>query len=135
MTQLKIHYSFYISIIFTLSACSTPPHWLPTGGPSRLIVEKSAKASNTIVHLVDITGAVTQRLQLAERGDSLAQRLGDAALTDTSLIGMGDTLDVSIWEAPPSLLFGSGGGAVCWGYWRSKYECSRFFFSFSNGCV
>lgn len=110
MTQLKIHYSFYISIIATLSACSTPPHWLPTGGPSRLIVEKSAKASNTIVHLVDITGAVTQRLQLAERGDSLAQRLGDAALTDTSLIGMGDTLDVSIWEAPPSLLFGSGGG-------------------------
>jgi polysaccharide export outer membrane protein len=110
MTQLKIAHSLSIAVLLSIYGCSNTPNWVATGGPSRSIIETGAKAPNTIVHLVDITGAVTQRLQLAEQSTSLAQRLGDAPLTDTSIIGAGDTLDVAIWEAPPALLFGAGSG-------------------------
>ena len=110
MTQLKVFQPLSIVLLVALYGCSHTPAWLATGGPSRSIIETGAKTPNTIVHLVDITGAVTQRLQLAEQSMSLAQRLGDAPLTDTSIIGAGDTLDVALWEAPPALLFGAGSG-------------------------
>lgn len=60
------------------------------------------------IALVDLDPASRQRIAAFERSLGLAERLGVDSAT-AWLIGPGDTLDIALWEAPPAVLFGSGG--------------------------
>ncbi len=91
-----------------LSACSTPPTWLPTSGPSRAQVEESAATPNDMgIQLVDVNDAVARRV-LASQRQSLFSEVFDATAQSGYVIGAGDVIEVSVWEAPPAALFGSG---------------------------
>lgn len=74
-------------------------------GPSRQQVNRvSTQSSLTGVQIVDLDDSVARRLQgIAQPG--FADIFGDAA-APVSIVRPGDVLQISIWEAPPSVLFG-----------------------------
>lgn len=87
-----------------LVACSS----LPNSGPStRNVValgQQQATAEVPEVELIDVNGAVAQSLYQAQVNQSFAQ-LGDGT-SSIGAINIGDVLDITIWEAPPAVLFG-----------------------------
>lgn len=87
-----------------LTACSS----LPNSGPStRNVValgQQQATAEVPEVELIDVNGAVAQSLYQAQVNQSFAQ-LGDGT-SSIGAINIGDVLDITIWEAPPAVLFG-----------------------------
>jgi polysaccharide biosynthesis/export protein len=82
---------------------------LGASGPSAKSIVRAGNpetpAANGIA-LVELDSAVIGRLESARKQQSFAEALGDAAV-DPSIIGAGDTIDVTMWESPPSVLFGS----------------------------
>lgn len=91
-----------------LSACSTPPSWLPTSGPSRAQVEEASVSPNEMgIQIVEVSDAVARRV-LASQRQSLFSEVFGASAQSGYVIGAGDVIEVSIWEAPPAALFNSG---------------------------
>ena len=81
-------------------------------GPSRGAIEKSASLPApglpvAGLKIVDVTNDVVSELSLApsDRRDVFAQDLGGAEPVGTT-VGIGDTIEVTIWEASPPALFG-----------------------------
>ena len=77
-------------------------------GPSTRAVRSASTKTvgNADIKIVDVNDAVTRQLLTGYRSAGFADALGDAPLPGT-IIGRGDVLDISIWEAPPAVLFGS----------------------------
>ncbi|WP_374550519.1 polysaccharide biosynthesis/export family protein [Sphingobium yanoikuyae] len=95
-----------------LSACAG----LPSSGPSTArVVEAGAPGKSTIpdIRIVDINDATIQQVAALHPPRTFLNVLGEGSPQGT-VIGYGDTLDISIWEAPPSVLFGAAsiGGAT-----------------------
>ena len=90
--------------IAVVSSCSL----IPSSGPStRNVValgQQPATAEVPEVELIDVNGAVAQSLYQAQVNQSFAQ-LGDGT-SSIGAINIGDVLDITIWEAPPAVLFG-----------------------------
>lgn len=86
-----------------LPGCST----LPGSGFLRSdLAPDTAEQKLNGIQLVDVTDAVTRQI-LAQRATRLfSESLGTAPI-DARVIGPGDVVEVSIWEAPPASLFGS----------------------------
>jgi polysaccharide export outer membrane protein len=83
-------------------------------GPSRQAVAK-APVDGTVpgLRVVDVTTAVRQGASVGPIGttlaaDDFAAVLGGASPIGTT-VGVGDTIEVTIWEAAPAALFGAGG--------------------------
>lgn len=77
-------------------------------GPTRGAVEKAA-AQPTIpgLHVVDVSNEVAGRLAAdSPQRDTFAQDFGEAQAVG-NVVGIGDTLNVTIWEASPPALFGT----------------------------
>lgn len=86
-----------------LSACSL----LPASGPSTgkvVALGQQNEANIPDVELVDVNADVTASLYQAQVGPSFAQ-LGEG-YASVGAIDVGDVLDITIWEAPPAVLFG-----------------------------
>jgi polysaccharide export outer membrane protein len=88
-----------------VSGCNA---WIPTIGPSRSAIEaKKPRTKVRNIEVVDIDDVVTRQL-LDQRAQHLfSETLGEKRIK-SRLIGAGDSLEVSIWEAAPATLFGSG---------------------------
>ncbi|MFM0595040.1 MULTISPECIES: polysaccharide biosynthesis/export family protein [Paraburkholderia] len=87
----------------SLGGCSS----IPTSGPSSSQINNAGAAANPAgIQIVDVTDDVARKL-FAERsiGDFSAT-LGNSTVFQQQL-GVGDTIEVSIWEAPPATLFGA----------------------------
>jgi polysaccharide export outer membrane protein len=92
----------------TLSGCA-----MKSGaGPSTGAVVKAdgETLSSADIKIIDVTDDVARRVYASGQASSFAESLGDGAPVG-SIVGKGDVLDISIWEAPPAALFGSAGGA------------------------
>ena len=85
-----------------LGACS---HWLPASGPSTIKMNQAAETDTSIIQLVDITPAITQRLALNQKKQSFAESFAERRM-NSYLVNPGDIIEVSIWEASPAMLFG-----------------------------
>ncbi|HFC8521624.1 TPA: polysaccharide biosynthesis/export family protein [Neisseria subflava] len=98
------HRGMLLLCVSLLTACSS----LPTSGPStRNVValgQQPATAEVPEVELIDVNGTVAQSLYQAQVNQSFAQ-LGDGT-SSIGAINIGDVLDITIWEAPPAVLFG-----------------------------
>jgi polysaccharide export outer membrane protein len=97
--------------VLTLTACSSPSLTLPASGPSATrisgpVVPSAEGISTTArsIQLLSVTEAVARRLASRVQRDSFAEAFGQAAASGLRL-GIGDVLEVTIWEAPPALLF------------------------------
>lgn len=58
------------------------------------------------IQIIHVTDAVARQVASANRGAEFSEALGDVPPAGT-VIGRGDVLQVSIWEAPPAVLFGT----------------------------
>lgn len=89
------------AIAIALSGCSA----IPTSGPGRRAVEQSAQPNNpTGIQIVDVTEDVARQLHSERANADFSSTLGDGVAFQQQL-GVGDTIEVSIWEAPPATLF------------------------------
>lgn len=97
------------AMIMILSGCAS----LGASGPegSKIQSGESKKLDGAQIALVDLTDAVARRLIASRQRTTFAQAFGDGP-AGVQVIGAGDTLDISIWEAPPAALFGAVGGTM-----------------------
>ncbi|RZF26930.1 polysaccharide export protein [Paraburkholderia sp. UYCP14C] len=85
------------------SGCSS----IPTSGPSSSQVSSAAATANpTGIQIVDVTDDVARKLFAERSVGNFATTLGSGTSFQQQL-GVGDTIEVSIWEAPPATLFGA----------------------------
>jgi polysaccharide biosynthesis/export protein len=91
-------------LLASLSACSS----LGSSGPSASLVKGAAEApvGAANIKVIDVTEPVARQVAAANRTALFSDALGDAAPEGT-IVGRGDVLQVTIWEAPPAVLFGS----------------------------
>jgi polysaccharide export outer membrane protein len=107
------------TIALFLAACGTMQQWAPTSGPTGEQVQGQEAPSGRAgaqIQVVPIDHAVVRRLaaregfasmpEALERAGVAAPAAGASAGADISTIGPGDVLEISLWEAPPALLFG-----------------------------
>lgn len=77
-------------------------------GPSRGDILNAPTAQQIPgMQLIPVTSEVAAKLAVSQPAVGFADALGDAAPIGT-IVGVGDILEVTIWEAPPALLFGGG---------------------------
>jgi polysaccharide biosynthesis/export protein len=88
-----------------LSACTM----IPGSGPLRRDMEGPRQTGMEGIQVVDVNDAVTRQLLARQSTKMFSETLGPTG-PEERLIGPGDALEVNIWEAPPSTLFGGGGG-------------------------
>lgn len=91
-------------LMLTATACST----FGASGPSTKAIHSAGRTvvGNADIKVVDVNDAVTRQVLSAYRSADFSDALGDAPLAGT-IIGRGDVLEISIWEAPPAVLFGT----------------------------
>lgn len=93
-----------------VAGCSTNSTWLSSAGPSLEQVNQPSISNEAKplagIQLIKVNDAIARKLLTNRKpglfSDSFANAKADL------VIGAGDVLDVSIWEAPPALLFGNG---------------------------
>ncbi len=64
------------------------------------------KLGNARIEIVDLTNTIANRVNASMRTTQFAEALGEGDPIGT-IIGRGDVLDITIWEAPPAALFGT----------------------------
>ncbi|MEZ2311108.1 polysaccharide biosynthesis/export family protein [Paraburkholderia sp. RCC_158] len=85
-----------------LAGCSA----IPTSGPSSTQINRASKSFDTNgIQIVDLTDDVARKLVAERRRGDFSASLGNQ-LSFNQQLGVGDTVEVSIWEAPPATLFG-----------------------------
>lgn len=77
-------------------------------GPSRGAIQKAALQPVAGLRVVDVTNDVARQLSVdsVEQKNVFARDLGGAEPVGT-VVGIGDTVEVTIWEASPPALFGT----------------------------
>lgn len=98
----------FVGLAAAVSGCT----WVPNSGPSTAQIVRAGSASGAEanpaagIQIVDVTDEVARKLY-AERGSGdFFNTLGDGTAFQQQL-GVGDSIEVSIWEAPPATLFGA----------------------------
>jgi len=83
-----------------LAACAS----LPGSGPSARDIKESGAG---VIRVVDVDDSVVKRL--LERGaDKPFSEVFETAPARGEIVRPGDVLEISVWEAPPTVLFSSG---------------------------
>lgn len=86
-----------------LTACAH----LPSSGAGKdkvLELASPEQPGSDLIRVLDVNDVLARRLRDAEQRNSLAEVFG-VPRSDAQRVGPGDYLEVSIWEAPPALLF------------------------------
>lgn len=96
----------------TLGGCATYPGWIPASGPSREQVQKNTgmNGKDAIV-VIDVNQEVARQL-LENHKQVLFSNTFSTPRRSGYMIGAGDVIEVSIWEAPPAMLFGGSSVAM-----------------------
>ncbi|HMW17282.1 MAG TPA: polysaccharide biosynthesis/export family protein [Accumulibacter sp.] len=96
---------FNFLFLSVLTGCATHTSWLPSSGPSTTQVVEQQKIDSPIP-VLEVNDALARRALAAQRADSFAELLASKA-PPGYVVGAGDVLEVSVWEAPPAALFGA----------------------------
>lgn len=111
--QRFFFYPFCILVFFfsisLLTGCGTFPGWMPSSGPSReQVLDSPTESSSLPIQVVDVTEPITRTLITRQQKDLFSETLGSNT-PQGYIVGPGDVVEVSIWESPPAVLFGSAG--------------------------
>jgi polysaccharide biosynthesis/export protein len=100
-------------LLLTVAACSSLGASGPSASSVRSAADESVGAAN--IQIIKVTDAVARQVAAASRPALFSDTLGEVPPVGT-VVGRGDVLQVSIWEAPPAVLFGTsssfGAGSV-----------------------
>ncbi|MFO1259569.1 MAG: polysaccharide biosynthesis/export family protein [Sphingomonadaceae bacterium] len=91
----------------TLSGCALKSGAGPSAGA--VVRADGAALAGADIKIIDVSDDVARRVYASAQASQFSEALGDG-LPVGSIVGKGDVLDISIWEAPPAALFGSAGG-------------------------
>jgi polysaccharide biosynthesis/export protein len=94
-----------------LLLCSGCASFLPDSGPSAgqiSDVQQNSKAAD--IQVIDVTPQLTQELLASQHQELFSDVFGES-YAPTDVVNAGDSLQLSIWEAPPATLFGPSSGA------------------------
>lgn len=94
----------WLAGLLLLAGCAAPPKWVAGSGPSREQVSTATSQASAAVRLIDVNDAVARRLGALQEPTLFSQQLPASAVSVQG-VGPGDALEVSVWEAPPALLF------------------------------
>ena len=88
----------------SLTACSS----FGASGPNAQAVGGASKhpVGTAPIQIIEVTDSVARQAMAASRSQLFSETLGDVPPIG-SIIGRGDVLAVTIWEAPPAALFGT----------------------------
>jgi polysaccharide biosynthesis/export protein len=92
--------------MLALAGCA---HMVGGSGPTTatlLHADHATAPASGAPHLVELTMEVAQRARALTRAPSFAEALGEAPPVG-NVVGRGDVLEVTVWEAPPATLFGA----------------------------
>ena len=95
-----------LAITILLSGCQTLTKWQPSSGPTKKTIENQVSTENSGLTIIDIDN----RIAFLTSQSIPVRRFSDfykSSSTFNNTISAGDVVDVSIWEAPPALLFGT----------------------------
>jgi polysaccharide biosynthesis/export protein len=99
---LHIGAALCTGLLFT--ACSS----LPTSGPTASAIQKQADGLPASLQLVNITPQIARQLASQKQSAGFGAIFNTPSATARDLqVGVGDTLEINIWEAPPATLFGT----------------------------
>jgi polysaccharide export outer membrane protein len=87
-----------------LTGCSSFGATGPSAG--RVIAADRQQVGLADIKVIDVDEGVARRVLAASRPPLFSHLLGEARPLDT-LVGTGDALEITLWEAPPAVLFGS----------------------------
>ncbi|NBC36900.1 polysaccharide export protein [Novosphingobium sp. FSY-8] len=79
-----------------------------TAADGRAITLNDGAQAGVNIRVVPVDAAVVRASSAQVAAQGLGRVLGDGVVAG-SVIGRGDVVDISVWEAPPAVLFGSGG--------------------------
>lgn len=98
---------FCLGVGAALSGCASSPDWLASSGPNRAqIQEKRDTQGIEGIQVVDVDEAVARKLIAGQKQRLFSESFGTVAQPGY-MIGAGDVIEVSVWEAPPAMLFGT----------------------------
>lgn len=98
----------FVGVTAVFAGCS----WVPNSGPSTAQVERAGSSPSsessvaTGIQIVDLNADVARKLYAERSGSDFLTTLGGGGVFQQQL-GVGDTIEISIWEAPPATLFGA----------------------------
>ncbi|WP_321912905.1 polysaccharide biosynthesis/export family protein [Paraburkholderia sp. J11-2] len=96
-----------VPAVLMLSACGTVPDWIPTSGASRQqILEQHDSGRVEGIQVVDVNDALARKLADAKQLGQFSTKFASTTGNNYE-IGPGDVIEVTIWETPPAMLFGS----------------------------
>ncbi|CAK0767019.1 Capsule polysaccharide export outer membrane protein CtrA [Gammaproteobacteria bacterium] len=96
---------FILEVGAVISGCATSSsNFVPAAGPSVAEIIKQPEVAPPIP-VVEIDDTVARRILAAQKRTVFSEMLPDNA-PPKYIVGLGDVLEVSIWEAPPAMLFG-----------------------------
>jgi len=86
--------------------------WLSASGPSARQIDPTRKETQEVqriegIQVVEVSDTVARRLLSARKLDSFSDAFPTQPPTGY-VVGPGDVVEVSVWEAPPAMLFGGG---------------------------
>lgn len=91
-------------LLATTSACAS----LGASGPSGSAVRNAADqpVGNARIRILPLTDGVARRAIASNASNAFSETLGEGVAVG-NIVGKGDVLDISVWEAPPAVLFGT----------------------------
>lgn len=96
-----------LGLVFSLTGCATFPDWLSASGPSREQVQEQRDTRRIEgIQLIDVNDALARHLAKSKKLGQFIDVFPSNG-SNNYLIGPGDIIEVSVWEAPPAMLFGS----------------------------
>jgi polysaccharide biosynthesis/export protein len=99
-----------LSIAVQVAACG----FLPQSGPSTKSIQEQYNTAPNGLQLIDVTPQIARQLASNKQSQGFSSSFGGGLSADSprvnnaladQLVGVGDILEVSIWEAPPATLF------------------------------
>lgn len=92
-------------LVLALTGCAG---WLPSSGPNTKQLEDAVNRApdSEFISLIEIDPVSTQRIQASEKRQQFAEAFGPTRAV-SYVANPGDSLEVSIWEASPAMLFGA----------------------------
>jgi polysaccharide biosynthesis/export protein len=90
-------------VLLSIAGCNS----LGSSGPSAdRVVSGESAATGSGIRILDVNDAIARQMLAAQKRALFSETLGALPATGF-VVGSGDVLEVSIWEAPPASLFGA----------------------------
>lgn len=111
-----------LALVMFTSACNV----VSSAGPSRGMVARTGSPSNISgIRVIQVTDLIARQVQAAETKKLFSETLGDVRATGT-IVGVGDVIQVNLWEAPPATLFGDSSAAARMGLSNATSQTTTF---------